>query len=259
MLDIIRPITNTILFYFAPKCDCKVSLPNCKEVKIKTPEGAKLNAWYLTAPKPSAYVVFSHGMYSCLCQYADDVEYLRKHYNANVLIYEYSGHGKSSGTPDVDGIVGDGEAAVNWLCKKEKITPSDIVLCGYSIGGAVSAQLAAMLKPKGLIIEASFASLSNMAGYAQEYVPDNLPVGDILGCLVDGHLDSVTAIANYRGALLQSHSTDDEIVPYESGRMLFAACPSKNKTFVTIHGKHHDDPHSPQYRKKQKAFFDSLR
>jgi fermentation-respiration switch protein FrsA (DUF1100 family) len=259
MLDIVRPITNLILFYYAQQCDCEVCLPDCKEVTIKNPGGAKLNAWYLTVPNPSFHIVYSHGMYNCLCPYADDLEYLRTHYNASVLCYDYSGHGKSTGKPDVDGIVEDGKAAVNWLCKKKKIKPSDVVLCGYSIGGAVSAQLAKIFNPKGLIIEGSFASLSNMAGYMQECVPDYLPVGDMLGYLTAGQLDSVAAIAKYRGPFLQSHSDTDEIVPYESGRMLFDACPSKNKTFVTVHGKTHEDPHSKLYRKKQREFFDSLR
>ena len=49
-------------------------------------------------------------------------------------------------------------------------------------------------------------------------------------------------IKKYHGPLLQSHGTNDTIVPYELGKKLFDAAPSTNKRFLTVDGGEHSGP-----------------
>jgi len=247
-------------FLFQPPCNgCEEEMPECEEwlsdyeqVTLKTSDGVKINAWYLTTEDPSVYVVSSHGNGDCVPNWAQEAERLRCEYNAAVLIYDYRGYGRSEGRPSASTVVLDGEAAVKWLCKREKIKPKDLIMHGCSLGGAVAVQLATKFQSKGLIVKSSFSSLADMARHYSPFA------GSLVGSFLSKNLNSSETILDYYGALLQCHGDDDNVVPYEQGGELFDACPSENKTFVTMKGKDHNDEDTRQYRRKEREFFESL-
>ena len=252
MSRLTRYLLNQIVFD-PPVCeeDCEMWLDDCEEVKIKTRNEVKLNAWYLSTDQPSVYIVSHHGTSDCVCNWAIEADYLRRCYNAAVLIYAYRGYGHSGGTPDMAKITEDGESVVKWLCRREKIKAADLVVHGYSLGGAVAVSLAAKLGTRGLIVEGSFSSIRDMAC--------TWTGGFVIGPLLSKYLNSTAAIKNYHGALLQCHGDADEVIPYELGCKLFDACPSENKTFVNLPGCDHHDIRTRRYRRKQKEFFKSLK
>ena len=247
-------------FLFQPPCKgCKEKMPECEtwmsdyeQVTLRTADNVNINAWYLTTDNPSVYVLSSHGNADCVPNWAQEADYLRCRYNAAVLIYDYRGYGRSEGKPTADTVVLDGEAAVRWLCRREKIKPSDLVIHGYSLGGAVAVQLAAKFKARGLIVKSSFSSLTDIVKHYSSLV------GVFMTKEISRQLASIRAMSRYHGALLQSHGDADSIVPYPLGQALFDSCPSENKTFVTMKGKDHNDEDSPGYRRKEKAFFTAL-
>jgi fermentation-respiration switch protein FrsA (DUF1100 family) len=59
-------------------------------------------------------------------------------------------------------------------------------------------------------------------------------------------LNSIAKIPNYHGPFLQSHGTDDRLVPFKMGKRLFAAA-NEPKLFVTIPGRGHNDPQTDEY------------
>jgi len=240
-------------FLFSPvACACTDRLADCEEIAITVDGRVKINAWYLHVDRPSAYVVSSHGKDNCVCGWAPYANKLRRRHNAAVLIYDYRGYGKSGGKPTLPGIVQDGEAAVKWLCRREKCKAANMIMHGYSLGGAVAVQLAARFKSRGLIVESSFSSIPAIARYSCGWL------GGVAGQMCSSRLNSIAAIARYYGALLQCHGDLDDVVPYSQGRDLFNACPSENKTFVKLRGCGHTDEYPRNYLRKQKEFFASL-
>jgi alpha/beta superfamily hydrolase len=236
-------IVNKCLFQ-PPKCECDIP-EKCEELTLNTSDGLKINALYLPAKKPRGFIVSSHGNGNCVHGWVtSEAVNLRTLFGFSVLCYDYRGYGKSEGKPTAQGIIKDGQAAVRYLCRREKIKPADLIFHGWSLGGAVSIQLAVKLKAKGLIVESSFSSVKDMAGFWGVITPDLL--------------NSIKEIAKYKGKLLMCHGDRDTVDPFEQGLRLYESCPSEDKTFVKLKGKDHGDNYPASYRKKQQVFFDSL-
>lgn len=256
MSKIVDAIARRCGLFQPPDCadDCKMWLSDCEEVVIKINDNVRITAWYLPVDQPSTYVISMHGNGDCICNWAIHADALRRRYNATVLIYDYRGYGKSGGKCSLSKLVPDGETIVRWLCRRERCKASDIIMHGYSLGGAVTVQLAARFKSKGLVVESSFASLGAMA---RPYGLCACGANFIEARLVN-YLNSTTAIERYHGVFLQCHGDADTTISYESGRELFNACPSKNKTFVTLRDCDHNYEYSRNYLQKQKQFFTLL-
>ena len=58
--------------------------------------------------------------------------------------------------------------------------------------------------------------------------------------LMRNRYPSEKRIANYSGPLLQLHGVDDTLVPIDSGKQLFDACPSDDKLFIQIEDMGHN-------------------
>lgn len=77
-----------------------------------------------------------------------------------VLVIDYRGYGKSSGSPSEAGLYQDGEAAVEWLRSRYKM--EDIVLYGRSLGSGVASYLASRYKAQLLILETPYDRLPHV-------------------------------------------------------------------------------------------------
>ncbi len=70
--------------------------------------------------------------------------------------------------------------------------------------------------------------------------------------------DSLRRIGAYRGPLLQSHGTADEVVPFEQGQQLFAAAAATPKQFVTMQDVTHNGPNDEDYYTELQRFLERL-
>jgi fermentation-respiration switch protein FrsA (DUF1100 family) len=213
-------------------------------------DGTKLHGWYLEHPQPRAYLLIAHGNAEHVAYMADELRELRDRFQASVFAFDYRGYGRSEGSPREKGVLADGRAAQAWLAQRAGIAPSDIVLMGRSLGGAVVVDMAVNNGARGLILERTFTSLPDVAARHYPWAPVKL--------LMRNRFDSLSKIKRYHGPLLQSHGTYDEVVPLEIGRRLFDAAPSTNKLFFPVEGAYHNDPHSPQYNAVLQQFLDAL-
>jgi len=107
-----------------------------------------------------------------------------------------------------------------------------MILYGISLGGAVAIQLAADRPANGLIVEASFSSAADMA---QRWYP-RIPLHHVLSV----SFDSAETAATLEGLpKLFGHSIQDDVIPFQSGRILHAAAASP-KVFTLLEGGHND-------------------
>lgn len=81
----------------------------------------------------------------------------------NVFVFNYRGVQNSSGTPTREGLILDGEAALQYVNKGLKVPMDRITLFGHSLGGAISAQVAANNPEVNVCNDRSFSSLSKVA------------------------------------------------------------------------------------------------
>ena len=98
---------------------------------------------------------------------------------------------------------------------------------------AVAVHLASRLGARALIAERTFHLMVEIGAELYWWAPVRM--------FMRNRYPSVTRIADYDGRLLQMHGTADEIVPLDSARKLFEACPSEQKTFLEIEGMGHND------------------
>lgn len=197
---------------------------------IDTPDGEELYAWYCRAEKPVASGVFCHGNTGNLTISADIIPHLL---NAgfNVLFFDYRGFGRSSGTASLRGVISDGVTASRF---HDKIRPKDIpsVLYGFSLGGAIAAQVIRRHPFDALILQSTFTSLPEITRYLFPRLPLHLLSGNIF--------DTVGVIKRLQVPLLIMHGTNDEVCPSTMANEIFEACPAPKRIHTVEGGLHKD-------------------
>jgi Esterase/lipase len=89
---------------------------------------------------------------------------LARRLNVNILAYDYTGYGESSGEPSEDACYADIEAAYDYLVNDRNLDPRQILLYGRSVGSGPATYLASKLSIEGvpvggLILECPFKSV----------------------------------------------------------------------------------------------------
>lgn len=241
------------LIFPGPKCpdggDWQPSFPPCEDVFFESADGTRLHGWYVEHPEPKAYVMFFHGNAENVAGSSELLAWYRVQLHATVFAFDYRGYGRSAGSASERGVLADARAAHSWFVQRTGIQPDDVILIGRSVGGAVAVDLAAERGARALVVERSFTSLPDVAARHFPWAP--------VRWLMRTKLDSLSKIAHYRGPLLQSHGTHDEIVPFELGERLFHAAPSPKKQFFREPGGH-NDPYSDEYLDALRDFIEEL-
>ena len=206
--------------------------PVIENVTLHTADGETLQAWWLPQPDPAApLLLFLHGNAGTR---ADRLHNLLGLWAAGfqVLIPDYRGYGGSSGRPSEAGLALDADAALAWL-REHNDGNQGVIVFGRSLGGAVAAGLAARAPVRGLIIESTFTSATEMAARM-------LPIPGI-GRVLRARYDTLAALRTYRGPLRIIHGTADSLIPHSMGERLFAAAASTNKRMHSVPGGDHND------------------
>lgn len=224
-----------LIYYPAAEVDVTpkaLGLP-FEEVEIDVEPGVKLHGWFIKAAKePSvATVLFSHGNAGNIADRLDRVLRWRE-LDADFLLYDYRGYGRSTGSPDEEGTYRDGRAAYDYLVKGRHIDPARLILMGESLGCAVSIQLAIERRAAGLVIEAPFASIAQMANAIYPFLP--------LGSFIRTRYENVKKVPQLKMPLFVVQGTRDEVIPVAQGKMVFDAAPEP-KQYLAIEGAHHND------------------
>lgn len=241
------PSLDELLLFFPSKFPSGDWNPNdlqFQDVFFRAEDGTKLHGWYCPVESPRAVLLVAHGNAGHVASRAAWLRYLQTEAKVTVFLFDYRGYGRSEGAPTVEGALQDAKAARAKLCQLANVKPSEMLLMGESLGGAIVVQLAADSPPRGLILQSTFSSLRDVA---------DVHYPNLSWLVPPKKLDSVTQIARYRGPLLQSHGSDDRTIPYASGRKLFRAA-SEPKQFVTIEKADHNNWLTNAYLRQLDAF-----
>jgi fermentation-respiration switch protein FrsA (DUF1100 family) len=188
----------------------------------------------------------------------------------SVLMLDLRGQGESAGSRRTLGYreVRDVRGALAWL-RQRGYAPDQIVLHGWSMGGATALRAAPGTGVAAVVEEAGYADLPLLL---RGKIPEFVPFGRLLepAILLVGKLfpdfdyqgvvpKRETAMLSHEGVpLFIIHSTDDEIVPYEQFRLLAAAYPEASAW--TLEGYRHVEAYDhPDYARRLQAFLDATR
>ena len=198
---------------------------------IETPDGEQLYAWYCRAKNPKASGVFCHGNTGNLTISAEIIPHLLDA-GFNVLFFDYRGFGRSTGVVTLGGVISDGVTASRF---HDKIRPKHIpsVLYGFSLGGAVAAQVIRRHPFDALILQSTFTSLPQVTRVLFPRLPLHLLSGNVF--------DTVGVMKRLQVPLLVLHGTDDEVCPCWMAHTIFDACPSPMKRIHCVEGGLHKD------------------
>ncbi|WP_425398386.1 alpha/beta hydrolase [Aeoliella sp.] len=202
-----------------------------QDVEIRSPGAPTLHGWYCPVENPRAVVLFAHGNAGNVSHRARMLRVWTKQLQVSMLVFDYQGYGQSEGSPSEVGLVEDARRARDWLAEHAGVAPTDVVLYGRSLGGAVMVQLAADDGARGLILESTFTSLPQLADW-------KLPHSGIGGKL-ETQFPSLERLPEYQGPVLIAHGSDDNVIPQSHGQALFEAA-NQPKQFVPIDGAGHN-------------------
>lgn len=201
-----------------------------EDIHLQTSDGIALHGWYVPAPQPRGTVLFLHGNAGNISHRLDSVQMFHR-LGYNTLIFDYRGYGNSGGSPSEQGTYRDAEAAWNYLTGQRRTSPSRIVLFGESLGGAVAAWLSARQKPAALVIASGFTSVPDLGQQLYPYLP--------VRWLARMRYDTRASLRAVTAPVLIAHSPQDDIIPFEHGRALYAAA-NPPKQFLELAGGHND-------------------
>lgn len=222
-----------------------------EDVYFTSADGTRLHGWYFDRPGATIHVLYCHGNGEDVAGLGEYMDLLRTRHSVALFAFDFRGYGLSQGYPEEPGIIADALAAQQWLAQRAGISTQDIVVWGRSIGGAIAVQVAADQGARGLILERTFTSLPDVAAHHYPWLP--------VHWLMKNRFDSLSCIGRYRGPLLQSHGTADEVVPFAQGQRLFAAAAAEPKQFVVMQGVTHNGPNDEDYYTELQRFLDQLR
>ena len=131
-----------------------------EETTVLTADGVALHAlFFRAAPTARGAVLYFHGNRGNLSRWGKlHRPFTQRGYD--VLMIDYRGYGKSTGTPTEAGLYQDADAALQWLLQHYSL--EDIIFYGRSLGSGVAAYLATKYLPRALVLETPYDALPNV-------------------------------------------------------------------------------------------------
>lgn len=126
---------------------------------LDTKRGNKIVAFYLKNPYARLTLLYSHGNAADLGQLFDLFVQLKANLRVNLMGYDYSGYGASTGKPSELNTYADIEAVYECLETEYGVSQEDIILYGQSVGSGPTLHLAARLpRLRGVVLHSAILS-----------------------------------------------------------------------------------------------------
>ncbi len=200
-----------------------------EDVYIRTVDGVEVNGWFIDSGS-SVTVLFLHGNGGNISDRLALIEIFTK-IGLSTFIIDYRGYGKSGGKPTEVGTYRDAEAAWNYLVGEKKISPSEIILYGRSLGGPVAANIASSFNPRALILDSTFTSIKNIGSELYPYLP--------VKKFFKYDYNTISFLKEVSCPVLVIHSGGDSYIPIKHGQKIYNAIKSA-KEFAVIRGNHNN-------------------
>lgn len=220
----------------------EISRHNPQDVTFKSADGVTLHGWYFRAQHEKGTILVCHGNVENISTHAKlDLWLVDAGYN--IFIFDYRGYGRSEGTPDVQGVHRDAEAALETLLfTLPRERDDNVIVFGKSLGGAISVYTVANSlyknRIKALVLDSAFSSYRTIA---REKIARSIigwPFQYPLSYLVNDDYSPVKYISKVSPVpVVIIHGDHDEVVSGHHSRILYdAALPPKELWELRIPG-----------------------
>ncbi|KAK9276703.1 hypothetical protein L1049_006239 [Liquidambar formosana] len=215
---------------------------NVDVLKLPTKKGNEIVAVYVKNPSASLTVLYSHGNAADLGQMYNVFVELSVHLGVNLMGYDYSGYGQSSGKPSEQDTYADIEAAYSCLEETYGMREEDIILYGQSVGSGPTLELATHFpRLRAVILHSPILS-----GLRVMY-----PVKRTFWFDIYKNVDKIPLV---NCPVLVIHGTDDEVVDCSHGKQLWELCKEKYEPLWIKGGNHCNLELYPEYLRHLKKF-----
>lgn len=200
---------------------------------LETDEGTRTEAWFrvgegVSVGEPGPAVVYFHGNGE-LIDHRAGMMGMYTELGISVLMVEYRGYGRSTGTPSEQAILEDAGVFVERLRSRGEVDVRRLVFHGSSIGGAVAASLSVAEPARALILESTFFNTASMA--KKYFVPS---------FLIRSPFRTDRAVEEFDGPVLVLHGEQDSLIPVTHAERLAGL--SDRAVLRTGDGDHNDFP-----------------
>jgi fermentation-respiration switch protein FrsA (DUF1100 family) len=206
----------------------EVGLGGVSERVLKTPDGAQVIAWYGRARPGKPTLLYFHGNGGSLSIRAERVRRFMAE-GWGVYMMTYRGYGGSTGTPSEVHNVADARLAYGALML-EGVAPGSIIAYGESLGTGIATRIAIERQVAGLVLEAPYTSIVDVAVLSYPFLPVRL-------LLIDRY-ETAKYITNVKVPLLILHGEHDRVVPVGMGRELARLANEPKRLVVFPEGRH---------------------
>ncbi|CAL9167954.1 unnamed protein product [Musa hybrid cultivar] len=215
---------------------------NVEVRRLRTRRGTEIVAMYVKNPAASLTVLYSHGNAADLGQMFELFCELSKHLCVNLMGYDYSGYGQSSGKPSEQNTYADIEAAYRCLEASYGIHAEDVILYGQSVGSGPTLELATHLPNLRAIVLHS----PILSGLRVMY-----PVKHTYWFDIYKNIDKIPLV---QCPVLVIHGMADDVVDSSHGKQLWERCKEKYEPLWIKGGNHCNLELFPEFIRHLKKF-----
>ncbi|NOT73966.1 MAG: alpha/beta hydrolase [Cyclobacteriaceae bacterium] len=195
---------------------------------IKTEDGQSLNVIIFKSKNTSrGLILYFHGNADNLQRwgnYAVDLTSL----DYDVLMMDYRGYGKSTGTPDEINLYKDAQTILDW--SRQNLVYSRLIIYGRSLGSAVASHLATTANPELLILETPFDELKGAV---------HPPLKTVLGLFpLNYKFSNKEFLSLIKCKKVIIHGTNDWVVPLSSALELKPLLNEQDQFVIIKDGGH---------------------
>ena len=196
------------------RVDSVAPRPDGAEVFHIATSAGNVEAFFLPAAADATQhpaVIFAHGNGEVVDYWLSALHGFQER-GVSVLLVEYPGYGRSTGSPSEQSIRTAMDAAYDRLAADSRIDSQRVFGFGQSLGGGAICLLARDRPLRALILQSTFTSLDVFA--ARYWAP---------GFLLRDHFDNLSVAKRFPGPMLVIHGRDDRLIPWKQGLLLASA------------------------------------
>jgi uncharacterized protein len=208
----------------------EVGLDGFREEVQRTPDGERIITWYAEPQPGQPTLLYIHGNAGTLADRVDRIADFQAR-GRGVLIMSYRGYSGSSGRPSERANVADAVRAYDSLIERG-CEPEDIFLYGESIGTGIAVQVAAQRPVAGVVLDAPYTSIVDVAERLYPYLPARLMMHD--------RYETLKYLQEVQAPVLVIHGERDQVIPVEMGRTVAESAPGPSE-IVTFREAGHTD------------------
>ncbi|GKU87163.1 hypothetical protein SLEP1_g1607 [Rubroshorea leprosula] len=213
---------------------------------LETKAGNKVVATFWKHPFARFTLLYSHGNAADLGQMHELFIELRAHLRVNIMSYDYSGYGASTGKPTELNTYYDIEAVYDCLKRDYGVKQEELIVYGQSVGSGPTLHLASRLqKLRGVVLHSAILS-----GIRVLY-----PVRMTFWFDIFKNIDKIRHV---NCPVLVIHGTNDDIVDWSHGKRLWELSKEKYDPLWVKGGGHCNLETYPEYIKHLRKFINAM-